>query len=141
MASWLIPKMRDRRAEDTTIWTGNLPVASPYMEQSESEEKTPASCDPAAGWVAWNPCTNIQIRRGCDLFAMLGPVEATQEYDESTCEGALPHNADPVSFLEYRLGVGGGGEVVGDCPVKPAKLLVARIGRGDTRAQVCWKAD
>lgn len=78
MKSWSIPKMRNRSAEDTTIWIGKLPVASLYLEQSESEEKPPASYDPAAGWVAWIPRTNIQLRRGCDLFAMLGPVEAAQ---------------------------------------------------------------
>lgn len=47
----------------------------------------------------------------------------TDEYDERKCEGASSHNADTVSFLEYRVGVGG--EKVGDCPIKPAKLLVA----------------
>lgn len=47
----------------------------------------------------------------------------TGEYDDSKCEGASSHNADTVSFSEYRVGVGG--EEVGDCPVKPAKLLVA----------------
>lgn len=144
MISSSIPKMRNRSAEDTTIWAGNLPVASPYLRQSESEEKPPPSYDPAAGWVAWIPRTNIKLRRGCDLFAMLGPIEAAQwkhvqfanglkrysdktmttdEYDESKCEGASSLNADTVSFSEYRVGVGG--KEVGDSPVKPAKLLVA----------------